>query len=162
MHCTPSLPDRRRGQRFRIALPVEPKGGTAMTRDFSACGEFADTAQIFVHGEWLRFTQVLEPIAPGHRRHLQCQAKVVCVMLCSIGLGVAVEITTYQLEARVCNGRECRRKRGHARLLLRRRWTRSSPASMGGITRVPLSGRSGGVLCGCRHAVFRSFYADES
>ena len=86
-----------------------------MTRDFSAWGVFADTTQLFVHGEWLRFTLVLEHIAPGHQMHLQCQGKVVCVKLCSIGLGVAVEITAYQLDARVCNGRGYRRKRGDAR-----------------------------------------------
>jgi hypothetical protein len=32
-------------------------------------------------------TLVLEPIATGHHRHLQCQGKVVRVRFCSIGLG---------------------------------------------------------------------------
>lgn len=76
MHCTPSLPDRRRAQRFGVALPVELKSGMAMTRDFSACGVFLETSQIFVPGEWLRFTLVLEHIAPGHQVHLQCQGRV--------------------------------------------------------------------------------------
>ena len=86
-----------------------------MTRDLSACGVFFETTQVFVPGEWLRFTLVLEHIAPGHQSAPQCQGKVMRVKLCSIGLGVAVEITAYQLDARVCNGRGYRRKRGDAR-----------------------------------------------
>jgi hypothetical protein len=112
MHGTSGNEDRRRAQRFRVALPVELKGGMAITRDLSACGVFFETLLTFVPGEYLQLTLVLEHIALGHQVRLQCQGRVVRVEPCSIGLGVAVDITAYRLDSRVCDARGCRQERG--------------------------------------------------
>ena len=101
MHFIPGIPDRRRVQRFRVTLPVELKGGTAMTRDLSACGVFFETAQTFVPGQSLRFTLVLAHVDPGRQVRLQCQGRVVRVEPYSIGLGVAVDITAYRLDSQI-------------------------------------------------------------
>src|ERR671924_2052830 len=107
MHFTLGVPDKRRAQRFRMTLPVELKGGTAMTRDLSTCGVFFETAQTFVPGQSLQLTLVLEHVDPGCQVRLQCQGRVVRVEPCSIGLGVAVDITAYRLDSQICNGTEC-------------------------------------------------------
>jgi PilZ domain len=105
------IPDRRRAQRFRVTLPVELKGGTAMTRDLSACGVFFETAQTFVTGQPLRLTLVLEHVDPGRQVRLQCQGRVVRVEPCSIGFGVAVDITAYRFDSQIGNGTGCAEER---------------------------------------------------
>jgi hypothetical protein len=47
-----------------------------MTYDFSAWGVFFETTQIFVPGEWLRFTLVMDPSPQGTK--CTCNAKVRC------------------------------------------------------------------------------------
>jgi PilZ domain len=110
MHYIPRTQERRRAQRFRVRLPVELKGEIAMTRDLSACGVFFVTARSFVPGECLRFTLVLEHIAPGCQVRLQCQGRVVRVEPGSGGAGVAADITGYRLDSQIC---ACRGGKGN-------------------------------------------------
>jgi hypothetical protein len=106
MHRTRSLEDRRRTQRFQVVLPVELTDGTAVTGDLSACGVFFETSRVFVPGECIQFTLILEHVNPGHRVRLSCRGRVVRVEPCSTGVGVAVAITAYRLDSQVYEGRD--------------------------------------------------------
>jgi hypothetical protein len=108
MHSTWSRQDRRRAQRFRVALPVELPDGTAVTRDISTCGVFFKTTRVFVPGECIRFALILEHVAPGPPLRLQCRGRVVRVEPYSDGLGVAVAITAYRLDSQARGGTDAR------------------------------------------------------
>jgi PilZ domain len=115
MHSTRDLQDRRRAQRFQVALPVELADGTAVTRDVSACGVFFEASWAFVPGECIQFTLVLEHIDPGQPVRLHCRGRVVRIEPCSTGVGVAVAISAYRLDSRRYRGEECRGGRREAR-----------------------------------------------
>ena len=107
MHSAADRPDRRRAQRFRVALPVELTDGTAVTRDVSACGAFFETSRAFVVGECIQFTLILEHVDPGHQVHLRCRGQVVRVESGSTAvMGVAVAITGYRLDAPAQTGKD--------------------------------------------------------
>ena len=72
MTNTLSPPDRRKGRRFQVALPVELPEGTGITRDLSACGVFFVTDHAFAPREVIQFTLVLEYIDPGWPVRLRC------------------------------------------------------------------------------------------
>jgi len=100
MHNAADRQERRRAQRFRMALPVELTDATAVTRDLSACGVFFETSRDFVVGECIQFTLILEHVDPGHRVRLRCRGQVVRVEPGSAArVGVAVAITGYRLDA---------------------------------------------------------------
>jgi PilZ domain len=107
MHCTPGIADRRRAQRFRVTLPVELKGGMALTRDLSACGVFFETTLTVVPGQCLRLILVLEHIEPGRQVRLQCQGLVVRTEPCDNGLRVAVDIRAYRMACGEYDGSGC-------------------------------------------------------
>jgi Tfp pilus assembly protein PilZ len=100
MHSIQDLRERRRAQRFQVALRVELTEGTAVTRNFSTSGVFFEATRTFAVGESICFIIVLEHIDPGHTWRLQCCGRVVRVEPYSHSVGVAVGITGYRLEAR--------------------------------------------------------------
>ena len=98
MHSPPGRPERRRSQRFQIALPVEFPGGTGITRDLSICGMYFETDRIFVPGEIIEFTLVLEYLDLGQPVRLQCRGRVVRVERHNRICGVAVAIMAYRFD----------------------------------------------------------------
>ena len=99
MHSIQGLPERRRAQRFRVALLVELTEGTAVTRDLSASGVFFEATRTFVVGECIQFTLVLEHVDPGHAVHLHCCGRVVRIEPRSTGVGVAVTNIAYRIDS---------------------------------------------------------------
>jgi hypothetical protein len=96
MYGTPSLGDRRRAQRSRVTLPVELRGGRAVTRALRACGVCFATPLTLGLGECLRLPLVLAPVDPGRRLRLQCRGRGGRIEPCGIGVGVAVDIIAYR------------------------------------------------------------------
>jgi hypothetical protein len=68
---------------------------------------FFEATRIFVLGECIQFTLVLEHVDPGHAVRLQCRGRVVRVEPYSNSVGVAVAITGYRLDSRTDRDREC-------------------------------------------------------
>jgi hypothetical protein len=114
MYSTRDLQDRRRAQRFQMALPVELAEGTAVTRDVSACGVFLETSRVFILGECIQFTLILEQVDPGQPVRLHCRGRVVRLEPCGTGSGVAVAISAYRLDSRLYRGKECQGGRNAA------------------------------------------------
>ena len=109
MHSIQGLSERRRAQRFRVALLVELMEGPAVTRDISVSGVFFEATRTFVVGECIQFTLVLEYVDPKHTVRLQCCGRVVRVEPYGNRVGVAVGIIGYRLDppagsAGVCHG----------------------------------------------------------
>jgi hypothetical protein len=98
-------PERRRAQRFRLALPVELAMSKGITRDLSVCGVFFETDQRFVLGEIIEFTVVLEYLDPSQPVRLQCRGRVIRLEQHNPMVGVAVSIQAYRFEqpTRLCD-----------------------------------------------------------
>ena len=91
-------PERRKHQRFQIALRVELSEGMGTTRDLSVCGMFFETDRSFVVGEIIEFTLVLEYLDPCQPVRLQGQGRVVRVERHNHLVGVAVAIMAYRID----------------------------------------------------------------
>ena len=63
--------ERRKGERFKLALPVQLKNGTGMTRDISTSGIFFETESAYSIGDTIRLLLNFE------HETLQCEARVV-------------------------------------------------------------------------------------
>ncbi len=98
----PRIPEKRRAARFSIAIPVEVEGGTGVTRDVSLSGVFFETDRVFVRGEPIRVTLILQRASPGHPVRLQCEGRVTRVerRQAELRLGVAVAIESYRFGTR--------------------------------------------------------------
>jgi hypothetical protein len=81
--------ERRRGQRFKLALPVQLKNGTGITRDISTSGIFFETESAHSIGDMIRLFLNFE------HETLQCEGRVVRVEPRDGQFGVAVEVTSY-------------------------------------------------------------------
>jgi len=92
----PDQPERRRAQRFRIAIPVELDEGAGITRDVSLSGVFFETEQSMTPGEQIHLVLVLERVSPGRPVRLQCEGRVVRVDRFDSRIGVAVAISSYR------------------------------------------------------------------
>jgi len=90
-------PDRRRGQRIQIALPVFLKNSEGITRDVSASGVFFWTSEpTCALGELISFSVELK--RPEGRMMLKCQGDVVRTEPHDGMVGVAVKITESAME----------------------------------------------------------------
>ena len=81
--------ERRRGERYKLALRVQLKNGTGTTRDISTSGIFFETESAYSIGDTIRLLLNFEA------ETLQCEARVVRVEPRNGQLGVAVELKSY-------------------------------------------------------------------
>jgi PilZ domain len=81
--------ERRKGERYKLALSVQLKNGTGITRDISTSGVFFETESAHSVGEMIRLFLNFE------HETLQCEACVVRVESRHGRFGVAVELTSY-------------------------------------------------------------------
>ena len=77
------------GERFKLALPVQLKNGTGMTRDISTSGIFFETESAHSIGDMIRL------LLNFKHETLQCEARVVRVEPRNGQFGVAVELKSY-------------------------------------------------------------------
>ena len=83
------LEERRKGERYKLALPVQLKNGIGTTCDISTSGIFFETESAHSIGETIRLSVNFE------HETLQCEARVVRVEPRNGQFGVAVELTSY-------------------------------------------------------------------
>ena len=81
--------ERRRGQRFKVALPVQLNDGIGITCDISTSGIFFETESAHSIGETIRLSLNFE------HETLQCEGRVVRVEPRNGQFGVAVELKSY-------------------------------------------------------------------
>jgi Tfp pilus assembly protein PilZ len=81
--------ERRKGERYKVALPVQLKNGTGMTRDISTSGIFFETESAHSIGDTIRLFLNFE------HQTLQCEARVVRVEPRNGQFGIAVELKSY-------------------------------------------------------------------
>jgi Tfp pilus assembly protein PilZ len=81
--------ERRMGERFKLALPLQLKNGAGMTRDISTSGIFFETKSAYAIGDTIRLSLNFE------HDTLQCEARVVRVEPRNGQFGVAVELKSY-------------------------------------------------------------------
>jgi hypothetical protein len=81
--------ERRKGERFKLALPLQLKNGTGTTCDISTSGIFFETESAHSIGETIRLFLNFE------HETLQCEARVVRVEPRKGQFGVAVELASY-------------------------------------------------------------------
>jgi hypothetical protein len=81
--------ERRIGERYKLALPVQLNDGTGTTCDISTSGIFFETESAYAIGETIRLFVNFE------HETLQCEARVVRVEPGNGQFGVAVELKSY-------------------------------------------------------------------
>ena len=81
--------ERRIGERYKLALPVQLKDGIGTTCDISTSGIFFETESAYSIGDTIRLFLNFE------HETLQCEARVVRVEPHNGQFGVAVELTSY-------------------------------------------------------------------
>ena len=81
--------ERRKGERYKLAVAVQLNDGTGITRDISASGIFFETESAYSIGDTIRLLLNFE------HETLQCEARVVRVEPRNGQFGVAVELTSY-------------------------------------------------------------------
>jgi len=81
--------ERRKGERFKLALPVQLSDGIGITRDISTSGIFFETEKAYAIGDTIRLSLNFE------HETLHCEARVVRVEPRNGQFGVAVELTSY-------------------------------------------------------------------
>jgi len=81
--------ERRIGERYKLALPVQLNDGTGTTCDISTWGIFFETESAYSIGDTIRLSLNFE------YETLQCEARVVRVEPRNGQFGVAVELKSY-------------------------------------------------------------------
>jgi hypothetical protein len=81
--------ERRRGERYKLALPVQLDDGIGTTCDLSTSGIFFETESAYSIGDMIRLLLNFE------HETLQCEARVVRVEPRNGQFGVAVELKSY-------------------------------------------------------------------
>jgi hypothetical protein len=81
--------ERRKGERYKLALRVQLNDGIGMTRDISTSGIFFETENAHSIGDTIRLSLNFE------HETLQCEARVVRVEPRNGQFGVAVELKSY-------------------------------------------------------------------
>ena len=83
------LRERRKEQRFKLALPVQLKDGIGTTCDISTSGIFFETRSVYAIGDTIRLFLSFE------NETLECESRVVRVEPRNGHFGVAVELKSY-------------------------------------------------------------------
>jgi hypothetical protein len=81
--------ERRKGERFKLALPVQLADGTGTTRDIGTSGIFFETERAHSIGDTIRLSLNFE------HETLRCEARVVRVESRNGQVGVVVELMSY-------------------------------------------------------------------
>ena len=81
--------ERRKVERYKLALPVQLKNGTGTTCDISTSGILFETASAYAIGDTIRLFLNFE------HETLQCEARVVRVEPRNGQFGIAVELESY-------------------------------------------------------------------
>jgi Tfp pilus assembly protein PilZ len=81
--------ERRKGERFKLAVPVQLNDGTGTTCDISTSGIFFETERTYSIGDTIRLSLSFE------HETLQCEARVVRVEPRNGQFGAAVELKSY-------------------------------------------------------------------
>ena len=81
--------ERRIGERYKLALPVQLNYGTGTTCDIGTSGIFFETESAYAIGDTIRLFLNFE------HETLQCEARVVRVKPRNGQFGIAVELTSY-------------------------------------------------------------------
>ena len=81
--------ERRKGERYKLALPVQLNDGIGTTYDISTSGIFFETDRAYAIGETIQLSLHFE------HETLECEARVVRVEPRNGQFGVAVELTSY-------------------------------------------------------------------
>ena len=81
--------ERRKGERFKLALPVQLKNGIGTMYDISTSGIFFETDRAYAIGETIKLSLHFE------HETLECEARVVRAEPRNGQFGVAVELTSY-------------------------------------------------------------------
>ena len=81
--------ERRKGERYKLALPVQLNDGIGTTCDISTSGIFFETESAYSIGDTIRLFLNFE------HETLQCEARVVRVEPRNGQFGVAVELKSY-------------------------------------------------------------------
>ena len=81
--------ERRMGERFKLALPVQLNDGIGTTCDISTSGIFFETERAYAIGDTIRLSVNFE------HETLQCEGRVVRVEPRNGQFGVAVELKSY-------------------------------------------------------------------
>jgi Tfp pilus assembly protein PilZ len=81
--------ERRRGQRFKLALPVQLSDGIGITCNISTSRIFFETERAYSIGETIRLSLHFE------QETLECEARVVRMEPRNGQFGVAVELKSY-------------------------------------------------------------------
>jgi Tfp pilus assembly protein PilZ len=81
--------ERRKGERFKLALPVQLNDGNGITCNISTSGIFFETERAYAIGEPIQLSLHFE------HETLQCEARVVRVEPRNGQFGVAVELRSY-------------------------------------------------------------------
>ncbi len=95
---TNSSEDKRIAPRIPITLPVQVADRKARTRDVSLSGVYFETDQSFEPGSKLHFSVDLRHVNPDGVLRLVCEGTIVRVEQEDGKLGVAVAITSHQLQ----------------------------------------------------------------
>ncbi len=81
--------ERRKGERYKLALPMQLNDGIGTTCDISTSGIFFETESAYAIGDMIRLLLNFED------ETLQCEARVVRMEPRIGQFGVAVELTSY-------------------------------------------------------------------
>ena len=92
--------ERRRSQRWDVAIPVELPHGTGVTRNMSAFGVCFETDQPYTKGEPITFTVLLSHVDPGQPVRMRCRGEVVRVEHLGGKVRVASTIDEHLVETR--------------------------------------------------------------
>ena len=87
---------KRREERVKTALPVVMEDAIGITSDVSASGVFFETEASMSVGNSIRFT--VEFDSPRGKMHLNCVGRIVRTETRNSRSGVAVKITSSQME----------------------------------------------------------------
>ena len=77
----------RRAKRYKVALPLQLKNGTGITRDMSTAGVFFETEKAQAVGDMVELSVEFPEVA------IECTGRVVRVESVNNKFGVAVELT---------------------------------------------------------------------
>ena len=86
--------EQRKSVRYNGEIPLEVKGGTGLTRDFSTHGIYFITDQVLSVGERLGVVMLLEHNSLGQVWRLRCEGEVLRVEPTVEKIGVAFAITS--------------------------------------------------------------------
>ena len=86
---TGGFEERRKGERYKLAVPVELNDGIGATCNISTSGIFFETVSEYAIGDTIRLLLNFE------QETLQCEARVVRVEQFNGQFGVAVELKSY-------------------------------------------------------------------